>query len=387
MTRVLLALHRLGPYHLARLRALPPLLDVAVLETRAASQEYLWPEEVAGLRHRFQLRGARDPECDPPQPLLDLQLTAVLQQCAPEVVACVGWADPAYQRLQAICHRLRVPLVIVSDSRQRDHARSATKEWLKRQLLRGYAAALVAGRESRAYLELLGFPAAAIFQPWDVVDANFFAQAEQFRTSYPSTRSHFLCVGRFIPEKNHTALLQAFGLYQQEGGGWDLLLVGGGPLEGAIKAQLVSLPEPARCFMQHFLDPQALLRCYARAAALILPSVKDTWGLVVNEAMAAGLPCLVSSSCGCAVDLVDHETTGWRFDPDNPKALAALMHIAERQSLETRQAMVAAARRRVQAFSPEAFSTGFQAAVAHALKQPRFSWRAALTARLISRWA
>jgi len=384
MTRVLLALHRLGPYHLARLRALPASLAVAVLETRAASQEYLWPRESVALPHRFQLLGAEDPECDPPQPLLDQQLIAAVEHWAPEVVACVGWADSAYQRLQVIGHRLRLPLLIVSDSRQHDQPRSAGKEWVKQQLLRGYAAALVAGRESRAYLEGLDFPAGAIFQPWDVVDHTFFAQAEQQRAARRLARPSFLCVGRFIPEKNHGALLQAFGLYQRRGGHWGLLLVGGGAQESSIRAQRARLPDPSRCALQPFLDPQALLRCYSEASALILPSVKDTWGLVVNEAMAAGLPCLVSSACGCAVDLVEPGVTGWRFDPADPEALAVLMATVERQSLEERQAMTTAARSRVQAFSPETFAAGFQAAVAHALQRPRFSRRAALMARLLS---
>ena len=73
------------------------------------------------------------------------------------MVVSVGWADCAYQRLLIACHQRRLPLVIVSDSRQHHQSRSSVKEWIKHQLLQGYSAALVAG-ESRAYLTHLGFP-------------------------------------------------------------------------------------------------------------------------------------------------------------------------------------------------------------------------------------
>jgi glycosyltransferase involved in cell wall biosynthesis len=119
----------------------------------------------------------------------------------------------------------------------------------------------------------------------------------------------------------------------------------------------------------------------------VLASSTDQWGLVVNEAMAAGLPCLVSSACGCAVDLIEHSRTGWCFDPSSTKALTELMHTAERQPPDQRSAMVAAARQRLEAFTPQAFAQGLLAAVVQATRQPRFSRRAALIAALLSRLA
>jgi glycosyltransferase involved in cell wall biosynthesis len=380
--RVLLALRRVGPYHHARFEAACRSMELQVLETRPQSAEYPWDFQPASPYPIHQLSGQPQPEADPPQPVLRNQFKALVEAVQPQALVTVGWADQAYQSLLVLGQQRRIPVVLISDSRQRDECRSRSKEWLKRQLLHGYSAALVAGQESRAYLTALGFPPAAIHQPWDVVDNAFFARAA---AGTSPRQNYFLCVSRFIDVKNHVGLLRAYDSYQQRGGLWGLSLVGTGPLEQAIRAQIAGLPDPSRVQLLPFYQLDKLVQLYGQASALVLASTKDTWGLVVNEAIAAGLPCLVSSACGCAVDLIDHGHSGWCFQPDDAAQLANLLHSAERQRLADRLAMVAAARLRLEAFSPARFAHGLARAVDHALTQPRFSRRAALAAQLLAR--
>ena len=382
--RVLIALHRIGPYHHARFQAAARLIDLQVLETRSSSQEYPWQFQADADYDRHLLNGQPSPEADPPLPELDGQLAELLDELQPQVVVSVGWADRAYQRLLIACHKRRIPIVIVSDSRQRDEPRSAANEWIKRQLLRGYSAALVAGSESRAYLTKLGFPADAITQPWDVVDNDLFA-ASASPSSTVSSSPHFLCVSRLVEKKNHRGLLAAFANYQHQGGSWGLTLIGSGPLDPELRKGISHLPDPGRVMLQPFQQLHDLKASYAQASAFVLASSTDQWGLVVNEAMAAGLPCLVSNACGCTVDLIDHGRTGWCFDPSDPQVLAGLMHQAERQSPQARAAMQQAARERLEGFSLQAFAEGLQQALEWASAQPRFSGRAALTAAILSR--
>lgn len=382
MDIVLLALHRIGPYHHARFSAVAPHLELHVLETRPQSAEYLWDFEPSKLYFMYQIGGQPSPEADPPLATLRQQLMVLLDQIQPQAIVTVGWADRAYQFLLLLAHERRIPIVLVSDSRQRDEPRSVAKERLKYQLLRGYSAALVAGRESRDYLADLGFPAAAIRQPWDVVDSTFFAQAAcQSQRHLP----HFLCVSRLVAKKNHTGLLKAYGIYQRQGGRWGLQLVGSGPLELAIRAQISELPDPQRVQLVPFCQQEQLAQLYGNANAFVLASITDQWGLVVNEAVASGLPCLVSSACGCAVDLIEHNRSGWCFDPTNTRSLADLMHTAECQSPAQRIAMVAAARQLLEAFTPQTFADGLRAALDQAWRYPRYSRSAALVANMLSR--
>lgn len=381
---MLLALHRIGPYHHSRFAAVAGELQLHVLETRPKSIEYPWAFQPKVEYTIHQLRGHPHPEADLPIGPLRHQLAELLETIQPQAIISVGWADCAYQQLLVLAHQRRIPVVLISDSRQRDEPRSAAKEWLKRQLLRGYSAALVAGQESRSYLTELGFPPAAIFHPWDVVDNAFFQLSAA--QAAPRQRS-FLCVSRLVTKKNHQGLLEAYASYQQQGGCWGLQLVGSGPLEDPLRAQIAALPHPQRVQLLPFCQLEEVGRLYGQASAFVLASSTDQWGLVVNEAMAAGLPCLVSSACGCAVDLIEHSRTGWCFDPSSTQALTELMHTAERQPPDQRAAMVAAARQRLDAFTPQAFVQGLLAAVDQACRQPRFSHRAALTANLLSRLA
>lgn len=382
--RCLLLLRRIGPYHHARFEVAASLMDLQVLETRPESQEYPWQFQSDPSYCLYQLSGQPSAEVDAPITVLDAQIAQVLDRLRPQVVVSVGWADRAYHRLLIACHKRRLPLVIVSDSRQRDEKRSAVKEWIKHQLLRGYSAALVAGSESRAYLTQLAFPAEAISQPWDVVDNDLFA-ASASPPKPGSTSSHFLCVSRLVEKKNHRCLIDAFATYQHQGGTWGLTLIGSGSLEPELRQLMTRLPDPSRSTLHPFQQLSDLTASYAQASAFVLASTTDQWGLVVNEAIAAGLPCLVSNACGCAVDLISHGRTGWTFDPSDPQALAALMHQAERQSPQVRAAMQQAARERLSSFSLQAFAVGLQQALKWASAHPRWSRRAALTAAILSR--
>ena len=382
--RVLLALHRVGPYHHVRFDAACRVLELQVLETRPQSSEYPWQFHPHAAYATHQLSGHLHPETDPPLAALRRQLKALLNEIQPQAIVSVGWGDRAYQQLLVLAQQRRIPVVLISDSRQRDEPRSAAKEWLKLQLLRGYSTALVAGQESRSYLTSLTFPPAAIFQSWDVVDNAFFQQsAAQGGPCQPT----FICVSRLVAKKNHHGLLEAYASYQQQGGSWGLQLVGSGPLEDLLRVQIAALPHPERVQLLPFCQLEELGRLYGQASAFVLASSTDQWGLVVNEAMAAGLPCLVSSACGCSIDLIEHNRTGWCFDPSNTQALTELMHTAERQPPDQRAAMVASARKRLEAFTPQAFAQGLLAALDQACRQPRSSCRAALTAELLSRLA
>jgi glycosyltransferase involved in cell wall biosynthesis len=271
-------------------------------------------------------------------------------------------------------------VIFLSESKADDQARQSWKEGLKSLLVRRFDAALVGGRPHKKYAVSLGIPPDRVFVGYDVVDNDHFAQGAaaarareaQLRQELRLPLPYFLTVCRFIEKKNLVRLLSAYRLYRHlhPQNLWDLVLCGSGPLEVTLKEIAADLPG---VHFPGFKQANELPAFYGLAGAFILPSSHfEQWGLVVNEAMAAGRPVLASTACGCAQDLVQEGWNGFTFDPNDEEGLARLM--VEMSSGETDLKVMGEASRRIIAnWTPEVFAQNLFQAVAAA--------RAAKTAR------
>jgi len=162
-------------------------------------------------------------------------------------------------------------------------------------------------------------------------------QAVAQRAENVSTSPLFLYVGRLSAEKNLARLIEAFALAYRQIPQARLRLVGNGPL----RCELHSLVNAhgvtdAVCFAGS-LDQSELTQEYLRAKCLVLPSLSEPWGLVVNEALAFGCPALVSDRCGCCPELIIEGVSGFTFDPMDPVALANKMILAASYWTDTTQ--------------------------------------------------
>jgi glycosyltransferase involved in cell wall biosynthesis len=159
----------------------------------------------------------------------------------------------------------------------------------------------------------------------------------------PDDACVFLYVGRLEPVKGLAVLLQAYSSAAAASDRVRLLVVGEGTLRDSVKSAAAGVPG-MRWLGR--LDGNALLNAYAAADVLVLPSTFEPWGLVVNEAMAAGLPVIVSENVGCVDDLVADGVTGLVVEAGSASGLATAMNrIAGDRPL--RQAMRQAARERI----------------------------------------
>ncbi len=381
---ILITLRRIGPYHHARfVAAVNRGIDLIVIETRPDSQEYPWEFNANPIYKKISFSSTTSSEKDLPNKELDSLFNNLISTYNPSAVLSVGWSDRSYMRLLISCFYKRIPLIIASDSRHRDSKRSLLKESLKQRLLRAYQSALVAGIESREYLLNLGFSDEAIFQPWDVVDNNFFQNPLDLKDK--KEHPHFLCVGRFLKRKNHITLLKAYSKYQEENGKLGLKLIGSGPLESNIKDIIRTLPNCSLASILPFQQLEELRVSYKQASAFILASTQDTWGLVINEAMASGLPCIASTACGCTQDLIKNNISGFSFDPMDSKKLTEIMHLIERQTSSERIAMKSASKQKLQNYTPDAFAIGLEKSINYAIKKNSFSKSAVVMAEFISR--
>ncbi|MDZ4289009.1 MAG: glycosyltransferase, partial [Prosthecobacter sp.] len=144
--------------------------------------------------------------------------------------------------------------------------------------------------------------------------------------------------------------------------------LGDGPLRDELNRAITELGLQASVTMPGFKQYDELPLCYATADAFIHASTTEQWGLVVNEAMAAGLPVLVSNRCGCAPDLVVEGRNGFSFDPFDIEAIARGMAAMAALPEDRRQAMGGESRKIIANWGPERFGQGLHDAGALALR-------------------
>jgi len=289
------------------------------------------------------------------------KLWSHLSQLDPEVVLV-----PGYYTLPALAAAFWAKLhrrtsILMTESTADDHTRVAWKEAIKSLLIRTlFDSAITGGTAHRRYLQQLGFPTNRIGRFYDVVDNTFLANRAQVLRRQPPgdfdlPETYFLYVGRLAEEKNVHGLVQAWLAYRQGGGTWPLVLVGDGPEAQSLRdLAAASAFAPDIHFAGH-KSSRDLPPFYAFAGCFVLPSSREPWGLVVNEAMATGLPVLVSARCGCAEDLVDPARNGFTFDPSQDGNLLGRLHQVSCTSLEALMAMRVHSSNLIARYTPDSF--------------------------------
>jgi glycosyltransferase involved in cell wall biosynthesis len=175
------------------------------------------------------------------------------------------------------------------------------KSWFLRWCCDGF---LVSGERAKEhFINRLHIPASKVKTGYSVVDNDHFSVANR------PFQQTVLAIGRFAPEKDLETLIKGFSSSNLPSNGWKLVVVGGGPLHETLSA--LSADRPITLLgWQSYND---LPDIYRQASLFVLPSTFEPWGLVVNEAMAAGLPVVLSNDVGCLPDLLDVQLNGWSF--------------------------------------------------------------------------
>ena len=290
------------------------------------------------------------------------ELYSLLDRLAPSIVVVVGYDGAIFRASARWARAHRVPCVLACESWKCSNRCLFIKELAKSFLIRLlYNGAFVAGHLAAEYLVSLGMPRERIRRGYDVVDNDQFekgaeqvlGRADEIIKKLDLPKDYFLFCGRLAPEKNLRRLLSAFQSYSAGGGKWNLVIVGSGPQEREIKARAEALGGRVRFIP--WLQLEDLTSVYALARCFILPSISEPWGLVVNEAMAAGLPVLVSRRCGCWPDLCWRGINGYDFDPIDVEAMASLMRRISSGQIDLKR-MGEASRRIISNFTPETWA-------------------------------
>ncbi|HTA17277.1 MAG TPA: glycosyltransferase, partial [bacterium] len=383
--KICLLWHRFGPYHHARFKAAQGLMDVVGVEFSSVDPTYAWdrvdPKSGSKVVTLFHDRFSQEI----PVREVRRRVDEVFSGLDPAAVAIPGWSDRAPLAALDWCLRRGIPAVLMSPSQKSDAPRVWYKEWPKQRIVRRFSAALVGGAPQKRYLSDLGFPGEKIFTGYNVVDNGHFTRGalkarkagKALRKSLGLPDDYFVLSTRFVPKKNLERFLEAYVLYvkRNEGKPWSLVLLGDGP--GRARLEKMVDERAARNFvcMPGFKQYNELPVYYGLANALALPSSSEQWGLVVNEAMAAGLPVLVSRPCGCSEDLVKDGENGYLLDPLDTDQMAAVLAKTS-QAKKKLTGMGAKSLEIIDRWGPDAFAQGLSRAVEAARSAPRPSFGA-----------
>ncbi len=297
-----------------------------------------------------------------------------------DAVIVNGWGTKTCLQALWACRLHGIPCIVRGEANGL-RPRAWWKRFLHARLLAQYAACLAIGSNNRKYLRAAGVPDTRIFDtPYCVDNAHFSDAAERWRREVgeptlklrfelDAQRTTFLFSGKFVDKKRPGDIIEAVRrLPKAARARVQVLMVGDGPLRDRLQQQAQGLP----VHFAGFLNQSEITAAYAAADALLLPSDSgETWGLVVNEAMACGLPALVSDQVGCAVDLITPGVTGDAFACGDVDALSALLarHGAAPDGLAR---MGQAARGRVvEGYNFERVVAGALAALAFVTETPR----------------
>jgi len=303
--------------------------------------------------------------------LLNFGLGQALKDARPNVILCGGynyiasWQALVWSRVHGI------PFLLWSESNLQDLRRGyALVEMLKDEFLRQCSGFVVPGQSATEYLRARKVKEASIFTAPNAVDNDLFAaaaadtrqNAHARRAELGLPSRYFLYLGRLVPEKGVFDLLAAYAkLDERTREQIGLVYVGDGVSRRQLEEHATSI-SPGMIRFAGFVQRNPLATYYALAEMLILPTYSDTWGLVVNEAMACGLPVLVSRVAGCAADLVSENWNGLLISPGDVPALSTAMEtLAGNSGLCT--SMGANSAQLISRYSPAAWALGISRAI------------------------
>jgi glycosyltransferase involved in cell wall biosynthesis len=319
------------------------------------------------------------------------RLYDALDTLHPDVVISGAIAYPSGATAVRWARRNKRPVIIMDNARLKDVPRSPLVNWVKRRIYANIDSILIPAASHVPDYRFWGIPEERMFLGLNVVDNAFFTErsniarqnAASIRKNYELPNHFFLGVGRQIPKKNWGTLIKAFsGCKGYDNGEWGLVLVGDGP--EAIRLKQMAAQSNYNVVFLPFQDQKTLCQFYGLAECLILPSsYGETWGLVVNEAMACCLPVIVSRECGCAETLVHDEYNGWKFDPHNPDELTQTLGKFMRLSEDERKQMGERSFEIIADWGLERFCNGVWQAVQFCRKLPVQSYASPIIDRLI----
>lgn len=283
-----------------------------------------------------------------------------IKEFKPAVVNLTGYYDIASWTILFYCKFKGIKTILSNESTANDHARNGLKEFIKALIIKQFDGYFNFGTLSENYILSLGVKPNKMLVKRNCVDnkalkqlyLNYLPERIQQQHMRNLSSNNFIFVGRLIDYKNLFHFLEAFNLAQTKSSyDWGVIILGDGELKEDLQ-QFVSENKIQNVNFQPGVSWQQVPEYLALSDVLVLPSYSEPWGLVVNEAMACGLPVIVSDKCGCVIDLVKNGENGFTFSPNNHEQLSNLLLKFMNNEVNSEQ-MGLVSQRIIQEYSPE----------------------------------
>ena len=342
--RVAVLWYGLTGYLNACLRALSqqPDVELFVAHKKAHAQAPYEKEQFAWIPHQFYWETYSDLA----------ELPEHVERFDPDVIVMVGWRVQGYREI-AKSYKGRAVRIMTMDNNWLNTPRQWLGIFSSRLYLKPYVDAVwVPGERQASFAVRMGFDQSRLLRGLYSCDQESFAKVHLARTSSrKAIAQRFLFVGRFSEEKGIKVLSEGYRRYRQkQSNPWPLLCCGTGPLEHLLAGQ-------AGVQLEGFVQPSELPSKFGECGCFVLPSTFEPWGVVVHEAVSAGLIVLASAPVGSTPHLVQYNYNGFVFGPGDADSLAEIMDRISSAPTEKLEDMSAASYSLSKQFTPKLWAS------------------------------
>ena len=323
-----------------------------VLEMYKVNEDWGVGEELLkGYQSRFLKNFAPHPSyLKWPLGLINIGIIKEIILSRPDVVVLMSWMNPTWWMALAVCAFFRIPFFYMTDANVHiEPLRSKWKRRLKRMVLgrllfKLSSGFLCAGTANNHFYRMYGVPENKLFPfaySWGYdslskISAELKPQRDDLRSEFGISEKSIVILycGRLSTEKNLFHLVESY--HQLDHDNKSLIFVGDGDLRQSLQNHVDQLgAESVHVF--GFQNRNQIAKFYAISDVLVLPSVRETWGIVVNEAMCFGLPVIVSRQVGAGIDLVVDGVNGYSVETDGESLVGRMSQFCKLSQEERSQ--------------------------------------------------
>lgn len=342
---ILLIWDRIGDYHYARVKACEQLLEQEVFTADLAGTDalYKW-NSISNTRHTVLSTKPAE------QADLIQRFRAFRKIVKTHSITTVAmpYGRTEYHAFLLYARLKGIRTIIFSESW---YSRGRVKDFFKSVLLKTLGQKFfVSGKHAYDH-----FTQNYKIAPDKIQTGYSVVDNKHFHRKIFTEKKYIICPARYSEEKNLSFLIRCYAKSSIRTT-YALRLIGEGPLRSKLQQEIDALGLTNQVQLTGWVSYADLPKEYAGAVMFVLPSIFEPWGLVVNEAMSAGLPILLSDRCGCTPDLLKEGINGWSVPFDKEQELVERFNAMDKLEEKAIEILGKNSSQLIAAFTPESWA-------------------------------